>query len=207
MAQTQLNPRLPDPTKQPILASFDDYLDAQAAVDKLSDNKFAVQGVAIVGVDLKMVETVLGRMSWGRAAFGGLMTGAWLGLLLGLFISIFAKVEDVSQWELVLLGLVYGAAAGIIFGLVSYGVTGGKRDFVSRSQLRASKYNIHVDQQVIGEARRILGMSTAWPPPLDDSAPTGATSLTEPAPATTPPPESPTPPATPSAPPTGGPLS
>ncbi|MEI8080237.1 MAG: general stress protein [Actinomycetes bacterium] len=172
MAQKfDMNASLADPTRHPLLASYDNYLDAQAAVDKLSDEKFPVQGVSIVGVDLKMVETVLGRMSWGRAAAGGLLTGAWFGLLLGIFVSFFAKTEDMTPMTLILLGLVYGAGFGIIFGLVSYWMTGGKRDFVSRSQIRASRYDVHVDARTIGDARKILGLGVQWPPPLEADTP------------------------------------
>jgi len=167
---------LPDPRTQPVLASFDDYLDAQKAVDTLSDSKFAVQAVSIVGVDLKMVEQVLGRMSWGRAAGGGLLTGAWFGLLLGLFVSIFAKTEELSTGTIIFLGLLYGAGFGIIFGLVSYALTGGKRDFVSRSQIQATRYDVHCDGATIGEARKILGLSTIWPPPLAEDPATANTS-------------------------------
>ncbi|MEI6620974.1 MAG: general stress protein [Actinomycetes bacterium] len=168
MAQKiDVNASLVDPTRQPLLVSYDKYLDAQLAVDKLSDEKFPVAGVSIVGVDLKMVEVVLGRMSWGRAAAGGLLTGAWFGLLLGIFVSFFAKTEDMSGTTLILLGLVYGAGFGIIFGLVSYWMTGGKRDFVSRSQILASRYDVHVDARTIGDARKILGITAQWPPPVD----------------------------------------
>ena len=60
---------------------------AQAAVDKLSDERFAVQNVAIVGVDLRLVESVVGELSWARAALSGLGMGAWFGFALGLFVS------------------------------------------------------------------------------------------------------------------------
>lgn len=162
---------MPDPTTDPILASYDDYLAAQAAVDKLSDNRFPVQKVAIVGVDLRMVEQVLGRMSWGRAAGGGLLTGAWFGLFLGIFVSFFAAAENTSPVGLIALGFLLGAGFGIIFGLVSYMMTGGKRDFVSRSQILANRYDVHVTQDGIGQARQILGISATWPPPLPTDAP------------------------------------
>lgn len=159
-----MRPPLVDPEKQPVLASFDKYVDAQTAVDKLSDNKFPVAGVSIIGLDLRMVEVVVGRMSWGRAAGGGLLTGAWFGLLLGLFVSIFARGDGWNPTALIILGLVYGAGFGIVFGLVSYAFTAGRRDFVSRSQIGASRYDVHVDASHIADARKILGIAAVWPP-------------------------------------------
>jgi hypothetical protein len=150
-----------DPFKQlegrPLLASYSTYGEAQAAVDRLSDNRFPVQNVAIVGVDLRLVEAVVGRLSWGRAALSGMAMGAWFGLLLGLFVSLFATADG-STFSLVLLGLVYGAAFGIVFGLLSYAFTGGKRDFLSRSQITAARYDVHCDASVMGQAQQILGL-------------------------------------------------
>jgi len=149
-------------TKRPVLASYDDYLQAQKAVDTLSDSGFPVQNVAIVGVGVRIVEAVLGRLSWGRAALGGLGTGMWFGALIGLFVGLFSSTDG-SVWPLVGLGLLYGAAFGIVYGLISYAFTGGKRDFVSRQQLVAERYDVLCEQAVIGEARKILGVG-GWPP-------------------------------------------
>jgi hypothetical protein len=88
--------------------------------------------------------------------------GAWFGLLLGLFVSLFAR-GDGSTFSLVLLGLLYGAAFGIVFGLLSYAFTGGKRDFTSRSQITAQRYDVVVDSAVIGQARQILGINPLAP--------------------------------------------
>lgn len=159
----------PDVTKRPVLASYDDYAGAQKAVDTLSDNGFPVQNTAIVGVDVRIVESVLGRLSWGRAALNGLATGAWFGMLIGLFVGLFSSGSN-SIWPLVGLGLLYGAAFGIVYGLISYAFTGGKRDFVSRQQLIAARYDVLCDQSVIGEARKVLGLGTTWPPPLEPTA-------------------------------------
>ncbi|MFT6564752.1 MAG: hypothetical protein ACJAY5_001512, partial [Actinomycetes bacterium] len=57
---------------------------------------------------------------------------------------------------------------GIIFGLVSYMLTGGKRDFVSRSQIVATRYDVHVASAGLNDAKKILGLSTVWPPPLPE---------------------------------------
>lgn len=155
-----------DVTKRPVLSSYDNYVDAQKAVDTLSDNHFPVQNVTIVGVDLKMVESVLGRMSWARAAMSGAGTFAWFGVLIGLFVSFFGS-HDVSALDYILLGLLYGAGFGIVFGLVSYGFSGRRRDFVSRQDIQASRYDVLCERELLGKARNVLGLSTTWPPPLD----------------------------------------
>ncbi|HET8971591.1 MAG TPA: general stress protein [Candidatus Nanopelagicales bacterium] len=157
-------PTGPDVTKRPVLASYDDYLAAQKTVDKLSDEGFPVQNVAIVGVDLRIVESVMGRLSWGRAAVSGLFTGAWFGLLIGLFVGFFTTSSG-GAVPLMLLGLLYGAAFGIVFGLISYAFTRGRRDFVSRQQLQATRYDVLCEQEVIGRARQVLGIG-GWPPPV-----------------------------------------
>jgi hypothetical protein len=158
-----------DVTKRPVLSSHDNYADAQKTVDRLSDGHFPVQNVTIVGVDLKMVESVLGRMSWARAALGGAGTFAWFGVLIGLFISFFGG-QDVSTLDYILLGLLYGAGFGIVFGLVSYGFTGRRRDFVSRQDIQASRYDVLCELDVLAKARQVLGLAAVWPPPLEQNS-------------------------------------
>jgi hypothetical protein len=156
-----VNP-LADVTKRPVLASYENYLEAQKAVDTLSDNHFPVQNVAIVGVDVRIVEAVLGRMSWGRAATSGLLSGAWFGLLIGLLIGLFSSTTG-SLLPIMVLGLLYGAAFGIVWGLIGYAFTGGRRDFVSRQQLLAQRYDVLCEATVIGDARTILGLGGGTP--------------------------------------------
>mgnify|MGYP006111902719 CR=1 FL=1 len=43
------------------LGVFDQYADAQKAVDFLSDEHFPVENIAIVGTELRQVERVTGR--------------------------------------------------------------------------------------------------------------------------------------------------
>ncbi len=122
-----------------------------------------MQNVAIVGVDVRIVESVIGRLSWGRAAMSSMLTGAWFGLLIGLFVGLFSATSD-ALLPLVGLGLLYGAAFGIVLGLVTHAISGGKRDFVSRQQLQAARYDVLCERAVIGEARTILGLGAGWPP-------------------------------------------
>lgn len=137
------------------IGSYDLYEGAQRAVDYLSDQRFPVERTAIVGSDLKMVESVRGRMSYGKAALSGAGTGAWFGLLVGLLIGLFAVTPLVWLWYL-LWGVILGAAFGAVFGLIAHAATGGRRDFASTSQIVAGKYDVMVDSEYADRARDAL---------------------------------------------------
>jgi hypothetical protein len=135
------------------VASYPDYALAQQAVDYLSDNEFPVQKTSIVGTDLRLVEKVLGRMTTLRAALAGAASGAWFGLFIGLFLGIFS---DSNWFGLIFVGLLIGAAWGAIFGAIAQAMTGGRRDFTSRSSLQASQYAVIVEADVADHARQLL---------------------------------------------------
>ena len=135
------------------VATYPDYAAAQRAVDYLSDNKFPVERTAIVGTDLRLVENVLGRLTVGRAAAAGAASGAWFGLLIGLLFAIFS----VSAWWTVLLAAVLiGALWGAVFGAIAHAMTGGRRDFTSRSSLQAGQYVVLADPEFADRARQLL---------------------------------------------------
>jgi len=134
-------------------ATYPDYGSAQRAVDFLSDNKFPVEKTAIVGTDVRLVEHVLGRMTVARAALAGAASGAWFGLFIGLLFGIFSN----SAWLAVLLvSILIGAVWGAVFGAIAHAMTGGRRDFASRSTLTASQYAIMVEADVADQARQLL---------------------------------------------------
>lgn len=141
-----------------VVATFATYAQAQAAVDTLSDRKFPVQSLSIVGTDLRLVETVLGRMSWGRAVLSGLAAGAWFGLFVGLLLGLFASTT--RGWAgLMLWGMVYGALFGVVFSVVTYAFSRGRRDFVSSQSLVAGSYAVLATPENAAEARALLGAS------------------------------------------------
>ena len=88
------------PSDGTVLASYPRYTDAQTAVDRLSDARFPVERTSIVGRDLRLVETVTGRLNWGRAALSGLATGAWFGLLVGLWVLQRDRVSFRTRYQL-----------------------------------------------------------------------------------------------------------
>jgi hypothetical protein len=137
------------------VGTYDDYQQAQRAVDFLADEKFPVENVTLVGSDLRMVERVTGRLSWGRAIGAGAASGAWFGLFVGVLLGIFAP--DGSSWfGSVLSGLLIGLVFGAVFGAVGYAATQGKRDFTSTSQVVASRYELLCNPQFAEDARARL---------------------------------------------------
>lgn len=153
-------PTTPPGTERPVVGSYTTYEQAQRAVDFLADEKFPVEKTAIIGSDLRMVETVLGRLTRGRAALAGAGSGAWFGLLIGILLSVFT--DDHSETlPLMLGGLGYGALFGAIFGFIAHALSGGRRDFTSRSQIVASRYDVVADPDVAEDAKNML-IKLAW---------------------------------------------
>jgi hypothetical protein len=146
---------LPEPPSGLPVGSYPTYAQAQRAVDYLSDNKFAVENVTIVGTDLKLVERVTGRLTQGRAIAVGAGAGAWWGLFVGILMSLFAR-SGPNALALVILGIVVGALFGVIFGWVGYRATGGHRDFTSRTQVVATTYDVLCEPKQAEEARNLL---------------------------------------------------
>ncbi len=149
-----------------VVATYETYLDAQQAVDVLARADFPVDKVSIVGSDLKSVERVTGKLTWGRVALAGAASGAWLGIFFGLLLLIFS----------------------MLFGIVSYAINRRRRDYTSVMQVIATSYSVLVDPDLVNRARNLLGAEPnitpapgGWaqpqhpsdPPPAPPAAPTG----------------------------------
>lgn len=139
------------------IARYPDYAAAQQAVDYLSDQRFPVQAVTIVGTGLRYEEQVIGRRNYARASAESAVTGAVLGALLGWFFGIFSIVDPlVSGLVVALWGAIIGAVLGALLGLLSHAATGGRRDFSSAAGYRAEQYEVMVDEARADEAERLL---------------------------------------------------
>ncbi|WP_404381215.1 hypothetical protein LL946_12795 [Knoellia locipacati] len=136
------------------LGVHDSYASAQKVVDYLSDHEFPVESVLIVGTDLKQLERVTGRLTRGRILLGGLLSGAWLGLLIGLIFALF----DTSgfSWTSVLATVVFGSVFGAIWAFVGYSFTGGQRDFTSVTQVVATKYEVLTEHKNAARGRELI---------------------------------------------------
>jgi hypothetical protein len=137
------------------LGVYDDYPRAQKAVDYLADHEFPVQNVAIVGTELKSIERVTGRLTRGKVALAGAVSGLWIGLFVGIAFAIFSNNGQVGF-------LITTPLLGALFMLVwsqigfSAATQGGRRDFSSVSQVVATKYEVLAEHNVAAQARELL---------------------------------------------------
>ncbi|MFT4123182.1 MAG: hypothetical protein QM635_05045 [Microbacteriaceae bacterium] len=147
----------PQPTvpRGDVLGSYESYVEAQQVVDRLAKADVDVSKASIVGSDLKTVERVTGKLTWGRAAGGGAASGAWFGLFLGIAILLFSPSTGVGY---VLAAVLIGSGFGMLFGLVGYAVSRRSRDFTSTHQVLASSYQVVVDPSLTLRARAVLGL-------------------------------------------------
>jgi LytS/YehU family sensor histidine kinase len=135
------------------LATYDDYATAQKTVDFLSDEGFPVQNCMIVGTELKQMERITGRLTTGRVALQGAMSGLWFGLFIGILFSFFGTGNALAA---IISTMILGLLFGLIWSLVGYAMTRGQRDFSSVTQVVATKYEVLVEHKVAAQARELL---------------------------------------------------
>jgi hypothetical protein len=154
-------PNLPTPPTGWPVGSYATYAEAQRAVDHLADSEFPVGDVTIVGVDLMLVERVIGRLTWGRVLLSGAASGAWFGLFVGLLLGLFSTGQN--AFGPILVGLVSGVLFGAVFAAVGYGATRGRRDFTSSSQMVAGRYDVLCQPRNAEKARELLAKLAMGP--------------------------------------------
>ena len=138
------------------VGSYDSYEQAQAAVDHLSDQKFAVENVTIIGSDLRQVEKVTGRLTTGprdrgrrgrRRLVGPVRRPAARHLLRPTAAGGSARCSS---------GLLIGLVFGALFGGDGLRRHPGRRDFTSTSTIVAGRYDVMCQPAHAEEARAIL---------------------------------------------------
>ncbi len=154
-------PNLPTPPTGWPVGSYATYAEAQRAVDYLADSDFPVGDVTIVGVDLMLVERVIGRLTWGRVLLSGAASGAWFGLFVGLLLGLFSS--GTNAFGPILVGLISGVLFGVVFAAVGYGATRGRRDFTSSSQMVAGRYDVLCQPRNAEKARELLAKLAMGP--------------------------------------------
>jgi hypothetical protein len=132
---------------------FTHYDDARDVVDRLLSSGIPAHSVSIVGGDVTMVERVVARYGYGRAAIASALTGSWMGVFGGLLFTVTTPGESLAPLA---AGGLIGAGLGMVVGMVLYSTKGSDRPtFRSHQQVVSSTYRIVVDSEVGGKARRL----------------------------------------------------
>lgn len=161
----QLFPTMP---RGEVLATYESYEEAQKAVDVLVRGDFPATQLSIIGNELKSVERVTGKLTWGRIALSGAISGAWFGFFIGLVLIIFSPATPLSFLAAAVL---LGAGFWMLIGLAGHAINRRRRDFTSTMQVIASSYSVLVDPESVNRARNLLSAQGAaapdpsWAPP------------------------------------------
>ena len=137
------------------LGVHDQYPQAQQVVDFLADQDFPVQNVEIVGTELRSVERVTGRLTRGKIAVAGALSGLWIGVFVAIAFSLFSTHGQVgSLFTTPLLGAVFG----LVWSQLGYSTLTerGTRDFASVKQVVATKYEVLVEHKHAARAHELL---------------------------------------------------
>ncbi|GAA5128334.1 hypothetical protein GCM10025762_58510 [Haloechinothrix salitolerans] len=157
-------PKLPTPPSGWPIGCYPTYEEAQRAVDYLAGDDFPVSDVTIVGVDLMLVERVMGKLSWGKVLVAGAVPGAWFGLLIGLLLGLFSQGEGLVYGPVV-VGIAAGTAFGVVLAAANFGMNKGKRSFTSTSQLVAGRYDVLCLPRNAERGRDLLAKLALGQPP------------------------------------------
>lgn len=147
-----------------------EYEAAQKAVSALIAGEVPAKQIAIVGLGVRTVEKVTGRLGYATAARSGAVNGVLLGLLLA---AVFVLTTPEAPTQLFLGFLLIGVAIGMLFSLVTYALLRRRRDFASVMQLAADRYEVRVQPGSLAKARTVLGVQRPTAPvaPVDLSEP------------------------------------
>lgn len=137
---------------------YETYAEAQKVVDFLADSRFPVQNLAIVGTELRSVERVTGRRTWGTVLGVGLQNGVTTGLIVALlmwFVQPQTQSGD-TIFTLFAYALAMGLVIGVVISVVAHLMSRGRRDFTSVSQTVATKYEVLAEHKVAAQARELV---------------------------------------------------
>ena len=139
-----------------MVGKFTEYTEAVGFVETLINHGFPAGSIAIVGKDLRSVERVRGKMTYGRIALSGAITGSWLGLIFGFLFGASTTPDATPATSSTFSSVLIGAGLGMLFNLLRFAVARNKRGFVSQSAVIASKYEVQVPAALASQAEKAI---------------------------------------------------
>lgn len=141
------------------VAEFDSYAEAVDCVDQLIRHDFPAAMVAIVGKDLRSVERVSGKLSYGAVALRGAITGSWIGFLISMLMPVSTNASTaastgVPQFGNAVAATVFiSAGIGMLLNVLRFALTRKRHEFSSRSAVVAASYQVIVPHPLAQQAR------------------------------------------------------
>jgi hypothetical protein len=137
------------PLESSVITSTERYEDALRTVDQL--RSYGMRQLEITGAGLRMVDRRNGKVA--RASGLSALSGAALGLALGVFVTL---VADTSMTGLVVVfwGLVYGAILGALVGFFKALVR--NRPEAETSEVRPTEYEVRCAPADVAVAKKLL---------------------------------------------------
>ncbi|WP_430592563.1 general stress protein [Humidisolicoccus flavus] len=137
-----------------VVGTYETYEGAQRAMARLAKAELDLPALTIVGSDLRIVEQITGKLSWGRVALNGAFRGVMFGILFTL-ISLLLFPDALTQG--VLLYPLVGVAVGMLLSITLHSLSKRRRTYASVQQVVAAKYEIIAAGAVAFKASTILG--------------------------------------------------
>ncbi|BDV31000.1 general stress protein [Microbacterium terricola] len=136
------------------IAAFSTYEEAQKLVSELIESEVPAREIAIVGVNLRSIERVTGRLGYATAARSGAINGLLLGLL---FAAIFVLGSPSPPIQVFAGVVLIGIALGMLISIIGYAFLRRRRDYASVMQVRADRYEVTARGQAYHLALTALG--------------------------------------------------
>lgn len=142
------------------VARYPDYEAAQKAVSRLIAADVPARDISIVGIGLRSIERITGKLGYATAARSGAVNGLLLGLLFSAFLVFGSQSVPIQAF----IGVMFvGIALGMLLSILAYSFVRRRRDFASSMQVIADHYDVTVAASTIHKARQVLGVVGAPP--------------------------------------------
>lgn len=137
-----------------------EYTAAQKAVSKLIEAEVPAKEIAIVGIGVRTIEKITGRLGFGFVIRSGVVNGVLIGLFFG---AIMVLTSPEAPIQLFAAFLFIGVAVGMCLSLITYLLVRRRRDYASTTQLSADTYEVRVRATSLAKAREALGAGRPAP--------------------------------------------
>lgn len=171
----QAGVRLPDGVT---VATYRNYETAQQAINSLAEADIDISGMALVGSEVRVVERVMGKLTWRKVAMAGAMRGLTFGLFLGIVFWLLVPEAGIAILAMPVLGIAFG----MLLSIVTHTFTRKNRQYQSVQQLIPASFDLIAPREVAAAAMHKLGPQVRRPEDQNPGGEQNTTGAGQPAP-------------------------